>query len=293
MKKLATQSARLIAVAGIIACGSTANRPRPTPGDIVVEPRAETISHAAPPGGWSFRLAAEPSTYRVTRIAAIEAPSDSGLRREVSTNTTYEVVSLQSNQSSDTMVVTAVADSFATTTQGRIGSVQPVQLPAKIGAIITGSGIAVEGQPQAEKCDPVVSALVSDLRNLLPAFPTRMTPGMSWSDSIQAAGCQAGIPTVFELRRAFIVSGETTGQGQPLLVILRTDTISARGEGSQLQHRIALQTEGNGRATYYLESTTGKIVRLTTGQNLSLSFSASARTTRFRESSQQEFLLVR
>jgi hypothetical protein len=116
---------------------------------------------------------------------------------------------------------------------------------------------------------------------------------MSWSDSIQTSGCQAGIPTILNIRRSFLVSGEMSNKTQPLLVVQRTDSISARGEGSQLQHRVALQAEGTGRATYQFDLATGKVVDLRTSQDLNLSFSASTRTTRFREISQQTFLLSR
>ena len=278
-------------LAGVFACGGRVNRPPPLPSPASSGSKTETLSHDAPPGGWSFHYAVGSSNYRITRIAAIEAPSDSGLRREVSTNTTYESISVETGPGTDTMVVTVVADSFATTTQGRIGSVQPVQLPVKISGVSTEGGFKVEGQAPAARCDPVASTLVSDLRNLLPALPAQLTPGISWSDSIQTSSCQAGIPITVNLRRTFFVSGEARGEGRPSLVILRTDTITARGEGSQLQHRVALQAEGTGRATYHFDPAIGKVVQLTTGQDLNLAFTASSRTTRFRETSQQEFLL--
>ncbi|HUR00642.1 MAG TPA: hypothetical protein VM166_14425 [Gemmatimonadaceae bacterium] len=192
------------------------------------------------------------------------------------------------------MLVTVVADSFATTTQGRIGSVRPVQLPVKVSGTLNGTGIEISDEVRSDKCDPVASSLASDLRNLLPVLPAQMTSGMSWSDSLQTAGCQAGIPTIINLRRAFLVSGQTAETGrQPLLVILRTDSITARGEGSQFQHRVALQAEGTGRATYHIDLSTGRVIRLTTGQDLNLTFSGSARTARLHETSQQEFLLLR
>jgi hypothetical protein len=282
-------------LAGIVACaGKTGGGPQPHPFPTPVESPGGTVSREAPPGGWSFQYSVGTSNYRTTRNAAIEAQTDSGPHREISTNTTYESISLNRTATTpDTSLITVVADSFATTTQGRIGPVQPVQLPMRISATISGNGVSVEGQTPSGQCDPVASTLASDLRNLIPTLPAQLTPGMSWSDSIQTGGCQAGIPTTLDLRRVFLVSGETRAQNQSLLVVLRTDTIAARGEGSQLQHRVALQAEGTGRATYYLDPATGKVVQLTTEQDLNLSFSASARTTRFRETSRQEFLLLR
>jgi hypothetical protein len=231
--------------------------------------------------------------YRATRVAAIEVQSDSGVSREVATNTTHELITLEATAVADTMLISIVADSFATTTQGRIGSVQPVQLPVTVSGTFTGSGIEITGQTRSDKCEPVASSLASDLRNLLPQLPAQMTPGMTWSDSIRTTGCQAGIPTIINLRRVFVVSGQTVEGSQPLLVVLRTDSITSQGEGSQLQHRVALQAEGTGRATYHIDFRTGKVVQLNTGQDLNLTFNGSARTTRLHETSQQEFLLLR
>jgi hypothetical protein len=277
---------------GILGCARATKPPQPYPTPGSVEPRNETISHTAPPGGWSFRYGTGSSNYRVTRVAAIEAQSDSGIGREVATNTTYEVITL-GTPATDTLVFNIVADSFATTTQGRIGSVQPVQLPITVSGRFTGSGIEINGETRSDKCEPVASSLASDLRNLLPQLPAQMRPGMSWADSVQTTGCQAGIPTIINLRRVFLVSGQTTQGNEPLLVILRTDTITSRGEGSQLQHRVALQAEGTGRATYHIDFRTGKVIQLNAVQDLTLTFTGSARTTRLRETSQQEFVLLR
>jgi hypothetical protein len=287
---LARLSVLLLVLPG---CSSTTNGPQQLPNPTPIGSGSQTISRSAPPGGWSFRYSPGTTSYRTTRVASIETQSDSGLHREISTNTTNELISLETGSGVDTMLVSAVADSFSTTTQGRIGSVQLVQLPVRITATFSGNSITITGPAEMPKCDPVASMLASDLRNLLPSVPAQLAPGLSWVDSIQTSGCQAGIPTILNLRRSFLVSGEMSNQTQPLLVILRTDSISARGEGSQLQHRVALQAEGTGRATYHFDLVTGKVVELTTSQDLNLSFSASARTTRFHETSQQTFLLSR
>ena len=275
----------------VLACGTKGSR-RPVPVN-VPEARSEPVSHSAPPGGWTFRYSPGTSSYRTTRVASIESREDSGSHREISTNTTYESIVLDPDSASGRVHVIVVADSFATTTQGRIGAVQPVSLPVKVTASLGDSGVVVEAPGEGEKCNSAGSTLASDLRNLLPRFPQGAVSGMSWSDSVRTNGCQAGIPTVFDLRRVFVVSGVMTENSNPVLVVLRTDTISALGEGAQLQHRIALRSEGTGRATYYLDLAAGKVLRLTTGQNLILSFSASGRKGSFLETSQQEFVLLR
>src|SRR6476469_10407586 len=96
MKNPAIRLWSIALLAGVHACSSTANRPVPSPVPGPIQPGTETPSRNATPGGWTFHYARGLSNYRTTRIAAIEAPSDSGLHREISTNTTFESVSLDS-----------------------------------------------------------------------------------------------------------------------------------------------------------------------------------------------------
>jgi hypothetical protein len=97
------------------------------------------------------------------------------------------------------------------------------------------------------------------------------------------------IPTAVHIIRSYIVSGETEYQGNPVLVVQRTDTIRAHGEGAQQQHRVMLDATGTGNAVYYLSPKDGRIVRLNAGQDLDLAITASGRIHRFKETSKQDF----
>jgi hypothetical protein len=231
--------------------------------------------------------------YDIARSAAIESQSDSGSHREVSTNSTREIVTLTSTEDSSSTAFTAAVDMFSSTTQGLIGPVQPVQLPVQVSGILSDSGLTVTRDGSGDRCNPVSSAVVRDLHNLLTRFPALLSRGMTWRDSVITTGCQGAIPTTSRTTRAFVVSGESELEGRPVLVVQRSDTIQAQGEGAQQQHPVKLNARGIGSAVYYLDTGDGRVVRLTTTQNLAMTITTSSRANHFRQSSMQDFRLAR
>jgi hypothetical protein len=185
--------------------------------------------------------------------------------------------------------ITAVIDTFSSTTQGRIGPVQPIQLPMQVTGIFSDSGLTITSDDR--KCNPVSSAINSDLHNLLTRFPSRLSQGLVWKDSVSTAGCQAAIPTTSRTIRSYVVSGEAIYEGRSVLIVQRTDSIRAQGEGAQQQHPLRLDARGTGGAIYYLDTRDGRVVRLTAGQELILTITTSGKAHQFRQSSKQDFRL--
>ena len=186
----------------------------------------------------------------------------------------------------DTVHYTATADSFATASQGQIGNVQQVSLPVQTSGII---GFSAAVDSAVSSCDPVQAALETDVRNLLVAFPQQLTPAQIWRDSVVRLGCYGSIPMRATVVRTFAVIGRTSINGQSAVAIQRTDSITAHGEGRQQQHQLVVDASGTGSATYYLIPDIGRVLRLTTSQDLDFAIRASGRTNRFRESAKEEF----
>jgi hypothetical protein len=273
----------------LAACtASTVPQPgRPIPSPSL--PNPVPVSSAA--GPWTFTYAPGSIAYQISRSAGIESQSDSGSHRGVSTNTTHESLTLE--PAGDTIHFSAIVDTFSTTTQGTIGPVQSVPLPVQLSGSFIGDSLIISVDSIAGKCNPVSSALSADLHNLLVRFPVQLLQGSSWRDSVELTACQGMIPTTAHIARSYIVSGETVYQGEPVLVIQRTDSIHAHGEGAQQQHRVILDASGTGGALYYVSPRDGRVVRVNTGQDLDLSITASGRINRFKQSSKQEFNFVR
>jgi len=152
------------------------------------------------------------------------------------------------------------------------------------------SGLSII-RDDSNKCNPVGSAIASDLHNLLTRFPARLSQGLAWRDSVSTAGCQAAIPTTSRILRSYVVSGEAVYEGRLVLIVQRADSIQAQGEGAQQQHPLTLDARGTGSAVYYLDTKDGRVVRLTAGQELILTITTSGNPHQFKQSSKQDFRL--
>jgi hypothetical protein len=273
----------------LIAAGcarSAVQRPvQPTP----FPPSPSPVPSAA--GGWTINRSSGAISYQISRSAAIESQSDSSHHREISTNTASERITL--DLAGDTIRFTAIMDTSSTTTQGIIGPVQPVRLPVQQSGLQMGDSLTISTDSTAEGCNPISSALSADLHNLLVGFPVQLSQGSRWRDSLELSTCPGMIPTTVRIARSYVVSGEVSYQGLPVVVVQRRDSIHAHGEGAQQQHRVILDASGTGSATYYLNPQNGFILRLNTEENLDLAITASGKINHFRESSTQNFSSVR
>ena len=283
-----TASWHLLACLSAACTASTVPQPgRPVPSPSL--PNPAPIPSAV--GSWTFNYAPGAIAYQISRTARIEGQSDSGSHQEVSTNTTHELLTLE--LAGDTIHFTSIIDTSLTTTQGTIGPVKSVPLPVQLSGLFAGDSLIISGDSIVEKCNPVSSVLSADLHNLLVHFPVPFSQGGSWRDSVELTACQGMIPTSAHIVRSYIVSGETAYQGEPVLLIQRADSIHAHGEGAQQQHRVTLDVIGTGNAIYYVTPKDGHVVRINTGQDLDLAITASGKIHRFKQSSKQEFNLVR
>jgi hypothetical protein len=186
----------------------------------------------------------------------------------------------------------AVVDTFALTTEGAVGPAQPVELPIQLTGAITSSGIRIEPSPNMS-CNAAQATIATDLHNLLAPLPAQLSKGALWHDSITVSGCQAGIPITTTTRRTFRVTGEVAYSGQSFVLIQRTDSLSAHGEGAYDQHRMVVQGRGIGSATYYLDITAGEIPWLTTSHNSQIRVTTSGRLHSFAQTANQEFVRIR
>lgn len=274
-----------------VACTTTRSSPPPAS---IPAPTPPTGQVALPviPGtrAWSFRYQPGIAGYQVARSATITRLDTVG-NAELSTNTSHESVTLDSTDLGAAFV--GVVDAFTTTTQGLIGSAQPVQLPVQVSGSFTPGGLTINSQTPGEKCNPVHSVLFADLYNLLVPFPQQLSPGLSWTDSVEVQGCPAGIPTLSHTTRIFTVAGEVAYDGRSAIMVQRVDTTRAQGEGGLQQHRVSIDAHGTGTAVYYLDVATGRIMHLTTSQTLLLGVIASSRQYQLKQDSKQEFGIVR
>ena len=280
------RQARSILVLLVVGCTTvrTAVVPPATP------PSPEPTNQPADRGPWAFVYHSDTLHYQVTRSAAVESQSDSAPHREISTNNTHEILNI--TVEADTIRYVASVDTFSTTTQGLIGPVQQVSLPVHIAGTVDSIMAVDDSTGTTQMCDPVRSSLQTDVFNLLINVPAQLSPGISWHDSTTRTACWAMIPVKGIVTRNFLVVGAALYNGQRTVVIQRTDSINAHGEGRQQQHQLTVEVSGIGSGVYYLSPERNSLLHLTTTQDLDLAVRASGRISRFRESVKEEFNLL-
>lgn len=77
------------------------------------------------------------------------------------------------------------------------------------------------------------------------------------------------------------------------MVVERSDSIHAHGEGAQQQHHVVLDAAGDGTTVYYLSTSDGRLVRANTDQRLDIVVVTSENAGHFRQSLKQDVVLVR
>jgi hypothetical protein len=240
---------------------------------------------------WSFSYAPGIASYEIRHTATINNLTDSLARQEIVTSLAHEVLTVE--RVGDTIQLTIAVDSFAISSQPVLGATPSAVLPAHLVGTLTSEGVQLASDTLAGKCDPVASAMRSDLHSLVTSFPPQMSEGMTWTDSVKAEGCQGMIPTIADISRVYRVTGETIFNGTPAIVIERRDSIRAHGEGAQQQHRLIIDAGGNGTALEYLGISDGRVIAITGSQELNITIAMSGQTHRFRQSLKQEIAIQR
>jgi len=158
----------------------------------------------------------------------------------------------------------------------------------------TDSGVVVldPPTPTSLKCDSS-AALYTRASSLIVPLPEQLSAGMTWADSSTTNGCRGSIPTTTTLLRRFVVIGDTTYHDLPVVLIMRSDTIVAKGEGNEGPHRIVLGAHGNGSTALYYDVATGRFMGSQGSQLTQVDITTSGRTSQFLQRIEERVTLTR
>lgn len=151
-----------------------------------------------------------------------------------------------------------------------------------LGIFSTGDVQLVDPAPPASgtPCD-AAAALATRARELIPRIPASLSAGATWTDSSTVDGCRGSIPATTHTASHYTVIGDTTIGGVAALQLHRADTLSAKGEGTQGQHRITLSATGTAAADIYVDPASGRFLATDDTQETSVEVGTSGRVQRF------------
>ncbi len=148
--------------------------------------------------------------------------------------------------------------------------------------------IAANGDEQV--LDPTVvlgtscdssSALLARAQQIIRKLPGHFSAGDSWRDSTMTTGCRGSIPAESTVISNYLVLGDTILANATAVVIHRIDSLSARGEGADGQHRIGVSATGTGNVNLYFDITSGRLVESRGSQNSLVTITTSGRAAQF------------
>jgi hypothetical protein len=105
--------------------------------------------------------------------------------------------------------------------------------------------------------------------------------------------CQGLIPLEISLIRNYQVIGETKTPNHPAILINRSDSTRASGEGSQGQHRIRIEGIGTGQTKIYVDRETGQLINAESEQLMRILTQTSGRETAFIQQTKETIRLTR
>jgi len=245
---------RIIILTGVAlatACASVTpvNAPEPVikPGKVPVPPTPpESVAVSQAPvavrtGSWKFAYTPGTYEYAVTTDAIVAPVSDTTQKRQLP----------ELNQTT-------------TITLSATGDIQ----------------VVVPAPPTSSACDSAV-ILITVAKQITPRLPDHLAVGQRWRDSTTTSGCRGMIPATSQIISNYTVLGDTTFANAITVQIVRLDSLTAIGEGSEGQHRIHVTATGTGTTDLFVNTGTGALAGSSTNQSTLVSVTTSGRLTQF------------
>lgn len=269
-----------------IACATSGPvvEPVPRPSNGTSVPPSSVLTS---PQTWTLTADYQPRTYLSIATTIFELHSDTAFTRDTVTVSTDFTISV--TPEGGLTRLTGTINRMSITAGNKIG--QPAQLPlapfpftARIeNRILILDSAGGEPVMAPVSCNNVTLATLTLLQRNVIAVPATPTLGMTWRDSAVVSGCSGSIPVSLSVVRTYKIAREVSYQGQLVLLIERTDSTRATGEGSEEQHRIIITSQGSGSAQLYIDRTTGLLAGTEGEQKADVSVTASGRTQRFTQ----------
>ena len=248
---------------------------------------------AASAVNWSFHKSSIAIPYRLVSTTTVRTEPDTSQLRDTITLSMSFSLAMDTASSN----ISGIINQASTHSGGRENGTPILSLPAPItfAGSITQASIDLHPSsvpPTEIPCGGLTDPWLSRVKLLLDLLPTTVQTGMSWRDSTNLQVCQGSIPIELFLIRHYWVAGETTKLGHRVVLIDRLDSTHTVGEGIQGQHRISIESRGEGVASLFLDIKTGLLTASNHQQSSTVIIRSSGREDTFRQQTEERVSLT-
>lgn len=269
--------------AGCASSPSVPSLPVPTP----IAETAPDASVIPPHTSWKITPSSQPQSYS-SILTTVVAQTNIETQRQ-DTLTIRGLYSIRTTRTADSLSFSGSITGF--TVQGPMTGTLESQptLPILFTGKISNHNIRAQGPDDLgnslNSCNNTFRAPMTMVQRNLFLTPLELIDQQVWTDSTSSIICSGTIPVVITSIRTFHVIGESDLDGNPALVIDENERTFSKGEGSQGQHRVLLETQGSTNGRLYLDRSSGQLLTANLINKTSVSVQSSGRVQYFSQNS--------
>jgi hypothetical protein len=256
-------------------------------------PNPETVSsaeirHIGRVASWKITPTVQSRSYSsllTTVITQTDAPTSR--RDSLAIQTLY---SISITRSSDAIIFSGSIEAFTvhgnSTASEVTDFVTPTTFTGKLNDHTISSRIFNADRLQNNgDCENAAQTSLKIIQRNIFALPLEITAGQAWTDSTSSTLCSGALRITSTVVRTLTVIEESELEGIPVLVLDDSERTFSKGEGSQEQHRIVVESRGLTNGHLYVNLSSGQLLTANTTNKTSVSIESSGRVQHFMQNS--------
>jgi hypothetical protein len=171
------------------------------------------------------------------------------------------------------------------------------------GAIATDGHVLSLSSNATTSCTNATDPLSAAAALLFVALPGGVSPAQSWTDTVTSITCRGRMPLITTATRQYRAITDTVWQGQPALLIARTDSLAIRsradsaadsaGVGHDSTDVMEATGSGRGEFTLYVDPRTGVLFEATGTNRTDILVTTASSRFPFHEEARQTIALLK
>lgn len=269
---------------GCASSSGTATLPSPATAPDGTPETPQALPHRLT--SWRITPTSQSQAYSSVLTTVItEAGAPAARRDSLTTQVSY---SIGATAIADNVSFSGIVTSFSTSGSSPEASELPLTLPFSFSGQWNNHEITFQRLNSAagvNSCADLSQTPLSVVQRNLILLPLELVDQQTWTDSTSLSVCSGILPLNLTTIRSFHVAGESEINGVPVLMIDQNERTFSKGEGSQGQHRIIVESQGTSTGRFYLDRQSGQLLTANLTSKASVSIQSSGRIQHFQQNS--------